>query len=88
MSSITKKQLVVIVPNHPSNKKLGKRGILVNTSKICISGDDFHNLKVGQKIRLKYFCTVIIENINPLIAKVVNSELSKKTVQWVPINEK
>ena len=51
---------------------------------VYITGGDYAKLKVGEKIRLKYLCTVEIESINPLAAKVIDTELKVPVIHWAP----
>ncbi|HID19981.1 MAG TPA: glutamate--tRNA ligase [Methanophagales archaeon] len=51
---------------------------------VHISGDDFARISAGQKIRLKYLCTVEIEAVEPLVAKVIDAELKVSVIQWAP----
>ncbi len=55
---------------------------------VYISGDDFAKMKEGQKIRLKYLCTVEIESIKPLVARVIDIDTKPTTdmpvIQWAP----
>jgi glutamyl-tRNA synthetase len=51
---------------------------------VHISGDDFTRLSAGQKIRLKYLCTVEIKAVKPLLAKVIDAESKVPVIQWAP----
>jgi glutamyl-tRNA synthetase len=51
---------------------------------VHISGDDFARIRAGQKIRLKYLCTVEIEAVKPLVAKVIGAEPKVPVIQWAP----
>ncbi len=51
---------------------------------VYIAGGDYAKLKVGEKIRLKYLCTVEIEGINPLAAKAIDTELKVPVIHWAP----
>jgi glutamyl-tRNA synthetase len=58
---------------------------------IYISGDDFAHLKVGDRIRLKYLCTVEITRTQPLVARVVQIDPQQAlpempVIQWAPSN--
>jgi len=67
---------------HPS--KEGYREIRTGNT-IYISGDDFAKMKEGQRIRLKFLCDVEIEQIEPLIAKVVETPAEDvPIIQWAP----
>jgi len=53
-----------------------------------ISGDDFAKLTAGQKLRLKYLCTVNVESTEPLVAMVIDRATEPTTdmpvIQWAP----
>ncbi len=52
---------------------------------VYISGDDFAKLKQGQRIRLKFLCDVEIEQIEPLVANVVETPAEDVSIiQWAP----
>lgn len=53
---------------------------------VYISGDDFAKLKQGQRIRLKFLCDVKIEQIDPLVANVVETPAEDEIsiIQWAP----
>lgn len=53
---------------------------------VYISGNDFAKMKEGQRIRLKYLCTVEIECIKPLVAKVIDTKptTDMPVIQWAP----
>ncbi len=53
---------------------------------VYISGDDFAKLKQGQRIRLKFLCDVEIEQIEPLVANVVETPAEDEIsiIQWAP----
>ncbi len=51
---------------------------------IYISGGDYAKFKIGEKIRLKYLCTVEIESLKPLRAKVIDTEPKVPVIHWAP----
>ena len=56
---------------------------------LYISADDFAQLKVGDRIRLKYLCTVEITSTQPLVARVVDIDPQQlpaemPVIQWAP----
>ena len=53
---------------------------------VYISGDDFAKLKQGQRIRLKFLCDVEIEQIEPLVANIVETPAEDEIpiIQWAP----
>ncbi len=55
---------------------------------VYISSNDFAKMKEGQKIRLKYLCTVEIESIKPLVAKIIDAQSTTDmpVIQWAPTN--
>ncbi len=59
-----------------------------NTVYLCDA--DFAELKVGQKLRLKYLCTIEIGSTEPLVARVVDRATEPTTempvIQWAPTN--
>lgn len=66
---------------HPSGSDYRE----IRTGKtIYISGADYAKLKIGEKIRLKYLCTVEIESIKPLVAKVIAIEPKVQVIHWAP----
>jgi glutamyl-tRNA synthetase len=52
---------------------------------IYISGDDVPKLKAEEELRLKYLCTVHIESIKPLVAKIIEAKPKVSVIQWAPI---
>lgn len=57
---------------------------------VYLSDADFAKLEVGQKLRLKYLCTVEIESTEPFVARVVDRATEPATempvIQWAPTN--
>jgi glutamyl-tRNA synthetase len=51
---------------------------------VYISGGDYAKFKIGEKIRLKYLCTVEIESLKPLRAKVIDTEPKVPVIHWAP----
>ena len=67
---------------HPSKEEY--REIRTGNT-VYISGDDFAKLKQGQRIRLKFLCDVEIEQIEPLVANVVETPAEDVSIiQWAP----
>ena len=70
---------------HPSRKD--SREIKTGNT-VYLSSDDATKLKAGQKIRLKYLCTVEMVSTEPLVAKVIERETQKidgmPVIQWAP----
>lgn len=89
---------------HPSRKEKEYREIKIktgnsNTNTILISGDDAAKVRVGQRLRLKYLCTVEVKSIEPLqlVAEVVDEtvvtepapaaidrQVQMPFIQWAP----
>ncbi len=55
-------------------------------NRVYIAGDDYARLRVGQRIRLKYLCTVVIESVKPPIGRVIEDTAKKGDfiIHWVP----
>lgn len=68
----------VEMPNHPTLKERGKRTMKVS-SNVCISKEDFENLK-GKEVRLKDFCNIIMSEKAKFTSRE-NKDISK--IQWV-----
>jgi len=67
---------------HPSKKEYRE---IRSSNTVYISGDDFAKLNEGKRIRLKFLCDVEIENIEPLVGKVVETPLEDvPIIQWAP----
>jgi len=43
-------------------------------NRVYVSGADFEKLRKGQRIRLKYLCTVEIEDTMPLVARIIEDK--------------
>ena len=77
---------VVHALRHPCHEEYRE---IETGSAVYLSDADFAKLKAGQKIRLKYFCTVEIESTEPLVARVVDRATKPTTanmqvIQWAP----
>jgi len=72
---------------HPSRKEYRE---IETGNTVYLSDADFAKLKVGQKLRLKYLCTVKVESTEPLVARVVDRATEPTTempvIQWAPTN--
>ncbi len=72
---------------HPSREEYRE---ITTGNTVYLSDTDFGELKVGQKLRLKYLCTVKIESTEPLVARVVDIATEPTTempvIQWAPTN--
>ena len=67
---------------HPSKEEYRE---IRTRNTVYISGDDFAKLKQGQRIRLKFLCDVEIEQIEPLVANVVETPAEDVSIiQWAP----
>ena len=58
-------------------------------NRVYVSGADFEKLRKGQRIRLKYLCTVEIEDTEPLIARIIEDKGEggeDMIIHWVPDN--
>ncbi|MEA2076064.1 MAG: glutamate--tRNA ligase [Euryarchaeota archaeon] len=79
--------LVARALKHPSREEYRE---ITTGNTVYLSDADFAKLKVGQKIRLKYLCTVKIESTEPLVARVVDRATEPTTempvIQWAPTN--
>jgi glutamyl-tRNA synthetase len=78
--------LVAKALKHPSREEYRE---IEPGDTVYLSDADFVKLKVGHKIRLKYFCTVEIESTEPLVARVVDRATKPTTaniqvIQWAP----
>jgi glutamyl-tRNA synthetase len=77
--------LVAHALKHPSRG--GYREIETDNT-VYLSDTDFARLAPGQKLRLKYLCTVEVESTEPLVAKVVDKATEPTTempvIQWAP----
>ncbi len=71
LTNIDEKKIINIkIPNHPKNKKMGKRNIILS-SIIYIdikdfeneNSNNFHKLRLGKKIKLKYAGIIKLKNI-------------------------
>lgn len=83
---------------HPSRKEKEYREIKTgNSNTILISGDDAVKVRAGQRLRLKYLCTVEVKSTEPLVAEVVDEAVAKDKgpaptdrqiqmpfIQWAP----
>ena len=67
---------------HPSREDYRE---IRTSDTVYISGDDFARLKEGQELRLKYLCTVQIERVKPLVAKVIEPKPKVPVIQWAPM---
>ncbi len=79
--------LVARALEHPGREEYRE---ITTGNTVYLSDADFARLKVGQKLRLKYLCTVEIERTEPLVAKVVDRATEPATempvIQWAPTN--
>ncbi len=76
------KSFVAKALKHPSREDY--REIRTGNT-VYISGDDFAKLKQGQRIRLKFLYDVEIEQIEPLVANVVETPAEDvPIIQWAP----
>ncbi|MHC1631702.1 MAG: glutamate--tRNA ligase [Methanotrichaceae archaeon] len=81
---------VAQAPFHPTVDK-GFREIPAR-SPILISGDDLAEMKVGDKIRLKYLCNLEIQSLDPLRARSRGSDpqqakdMKIHIIHWAPRN--
>lgn len=79
--------LVAKALKHPSREEYRK---IEPGDTVYLSDTDFAKLKVGQKIRLKYLCTVKIESTEPLVARVSVDRATEpappgmQVIQWAP----
>jgi glutamyl-tRNA synthetase len=79
--------LVAKALKHPSREEYRE---ITTGNTVYLSDADSAKLKVGQKLRLKYLCTVEIERTEPSVAKVVDRATVPTTempvIQWAPTN--
>jgi len=79
--------LVAHALKHPSRE--GYREIKTDNT-VYLSDADFANLTAGQKVRLKYLCTVKVESTEPLVAMVIDRATEPTTdmpvIQWAPMD--
>jgi glutamyl-tRNA synthetase len=70
---------------HPSREEYRE---IKTGNTVYLSSDDAAKLNVGQKIRLKYLCTVEMMSTEPLVAKVIERETQQiadmPVIQWAP----
>ncbi|MHC1610544.1 MAG: glutamate--tRNA ligase [Candidatus Methanospirareceae archaeon] len=77
--------LVAKALKHPSR---GEHREITTGNTVYLSDTDLARLREGQKIRLKYLCTVEVERTEPLVARVLDRATEPTTempvIQWAP----
>jgi glutamyl-tRNA synthetase len=79
--------LVAHALKHPSREEYRE---ITTGNAVYLSDADFAKLRVGQKLRLKYLCTVEVESIEPFVARVIDRATQPAAdmpiIQWTPTN--
>jgi glutamyl-tRNA synthetase len=77
--------LVAHALKHPARKEYRE---IKTDNTVYLTDADFAKLTAGQKLRLKYLCTVNVESTEPLMAKVIDRATEPTTdmpvIQWAP----
>ena len=77
------KSLVARALKHPSRSDYRE---IRTGNRVYVSGADFEKMRKGQRIRLKYLCTVEIEDTMPLIARIIDAGEEDMIIHWAPDN--